>query len=92
MRLKKEFGYRFIRFHGSFHDDVAVVHKQPSGEIVYRWTQLDHIYDFLVESGFDPIVELNPMPSALASGDATFSRKAAPRLRPMATAISTTGC
>lgn len=72
MRLKKEFGYRFIRFHGSFHDDVAVVHKQPSGEIVYRWTQLDHIYDFLVEAGFDPIVELNPMPEALASGDTTF--------------------
>lgn len=72
LRLKKEFDYRFIRFHASFHDDVAVVHKLPDGEIVYRWTQLDHIYDFLVESGFDPIVELNPMPQALASGEKTF--------------------
>jgi len=72
LRLKKEFDYRFIRFHASFHDDVAVVHKLPDGQIVYRWTQLDHIYDFLVEAGFDPIVEINPMPKALASGDATF--------------------
>jgi len=72
LRLKKEFGYRFIRFHASFHDDVAVVQELPGGEIVYRWTQLDHIYDFLVESGFDPIVEINPMPKALASGDSTF--------------------
>ncbi|MGC9452748.1 MAG: GH39 family glycosyl hydrolase [Oceanipulchritudo sp.] len=56
--LQREFDYRFIRFHASFHDDVAVVHKLPDGEIVYRWTQLDHIYDFLVEAGFDPIVEL----------------------------------
>lgn len=72
MRLKKEFGYTQIRFHASFHDDVAVVHKLPTGEIVYRWTQLDHIYDFLVEAGFDPIVEINPMPTALASGDKTF--------------------
>ncbi len=70
--LQKEFGYRHIRFHGSFHDDVQVVEKLPSGEIVYRWTQLDHIYDFLVEAGFDPIVEINPMPSALASGEQTM--------------------
>lgn len=72
LKLKKEFGYRFIRFHASFHDDVAVVHQLPNGEIVYRWTQLDHIYDFLVEEGFDPIVEINPMPKALASGEDTF--------------------
>ncbi len=72
LRLKQEFGYRFIRFHASFHDDVAVVHELPDGEIVYRWTQLDHIYDFLVEAGFDPIVEINPMPKALASGEESF--------------------
>ncbi|MEX0331409.1 MAG: hypothetical protein AB3N64_08310 [Puniceicoccaceae bacterium] len=70
--LQKEFGYRHIRFHASFHDDVDVVQKLPDGEIVYRWTQLDHIYDFLMEAGFDPIVEINPMPTALASGDKTF--------------------
>jgi xylan 1,4-beta-xylosidase len=70
--LQQEFGYRHIRFHASFHDDVSVVQKLPSGEIVYRWTQLDHIYDFLVDAGFDPIVEINPMPAALASGNDTF--------------------
>ncbi len=70
--LKKEFGYRYIRFHASFHDDVDVVQRLPNGEIVYRWTQLDHVYDFLVEAEFDPIVEINPMPSVLASGDTTM--------------------
>jgi len=70
--LQKEFGYRYIRFHASFHDDVHVVERLPSGEIVYRWTQLDHIYDFLVDAGFDPIVEINPMPEALASGETTM--------------------
>ncbi|MEX0324647.1 MAG: hypothetical protein AB3N33_01030 [Puniceicoccaceae bacterium] len=70
--LQREFGYRHIRFHASFHDDVDVVQKLPDGEIVYRWAQLDHIYDFLVDAGFDPIVEINPMPTALASGDTTF--------------------
>ena len=70
--LQKEFGFRHIRFHASFHDDVDVVQKLPDGKIVYRWTQLDQIYDFLVDAGFDPIVEINPMPSALASGDETM--------------------
>jgi len=70
--LQKTFHYQHIRFHASFHDDVNVVQQLPDGEIVYRWTQLDHIYDFLVESGFDPIVEINPMPKALASGDKAF--------------------
>ena len=70
--LRRDFGYRHIRFHASFHDDVKVVQKLPNGEIVYRWTQLDHIYDFLVEAGFDPIVEINPMPAVLASGEKTM--------------------
>lgn len=70
--LQKEFGYRHIRFHASFHDDVDVVQRLPDGRIVYRWTQLDHIYDFLVDAGYDPIVEINPMPAALASGDKTM--------------------
>jgi xylan 1,4-beta-xylosidase len=70
--LQKEFGYRYIRFHGSFHDDMAIVHEETNGEFVYRWTQLDHVYDFLVDAGFDPIVEINPMPTPLASGEDTF--------------------
>lgn len=70
--LQREIGYTHIRFHASFHDDVDVVQKLPNGDIVYRWCQLDKIYDFLVDAGFDPIVEINPMPSALASGDKTF--------------------
>lgn len=70
--LQRHFNYRHIRFHASFHDDVAVVHKLDHNQIVYRWAQLDRIYDFLVEAGFDPIVEINPMPAALASGEDTF--------------------
>jgi len=67
--LQREIGYRRIRFHASFHDDVGVYHETPDGKPYYTWTQLDRIYDFLVDAGFDPIVELNPMPKALASGD-----------------------
>jgi len=70
--LQKEFGYKHIRFHATFHDDVAVVHRGSDNSLVYRWTQLDKIYDFLVDAGFAPIMEINPMPAALASGDQTM--------------------
>jgi len=70
--LQKEFGYQHIRFHATFHDDVAVVHRGADNSLVYRWNQLDKIYDFLVEAGLDPILEINPMPAALASGDQTI--------------------
>lgn len=69
---QKEIGYRHIRFHGSFHDELGVVAANPDGTVRYRWALLDQVYDFLVEVGFAPIVELNPMPTAIASGDQTF--------------------
>lgn len=70
--LKRELGFTHIRFHASFHDDVNVVQRAADGTLTYRWTQLDHIYDFLVETGFEPVVEINPMPKALASGEKTM--------------------
>ncbi len=70
--LQKEIGYRHIRFHCSFHDDLAVVERDANGKLVFCWALLDKVYDFLVEVGFDPIVEFNPMPKALASGETTM--------------------
>lgn len=70
--LQKEIGYRAIRFHATFHDDMGVVERAADGSLVFNWALVDKVYDFLVEVGFDPIVELNPMPACLASGDQTF--------------------
>lgn len=71
-RLQKEIGYRRVRFHASFHDELGVVAANADGSVRYRWTLVDQVYDFLVGIGFDPIVELNPMPAAIASGETTF--------------------
>ena len=70
--LQKELGYRAIRFHATFHDDLGVVERDSDGALVFNWALVDKVYDFLVEIGLDPIVELNPMPSCMASGDQTF--------------------
>ncbi len=65
---QKDIGFRFCRFHALFHDDMDVVYRRPDGTVGYHWHQVDKIYDFLLSVGLKPFVELNPMPSLLASG------------------------
>ena len=70
--MQKELNFKYCRFHGIFHDDVAVVVIDSNGEIQYQWHQLDKIYDFLLSINLKPFVELNPMPSVFASGEKTI--------------------
>jgi xylan 1,4-beta-xylosidase len=59
-------GLTSIRAHGLFHDDLGI-YKEVDGARVYDFTKSDQIFDFLVENGVKPIVELGSMPSQLAS-------------------------
>lgn len=70
--LQREIGYEWCRFHAVFHDDIGIVTRDANGQLVYRWHQLDKIYDFLLSVGLKPFVELNSMPSALASSTQTM--------------------
>jgi len=71
-RAQKEIGFRYCRFHAVFHDDMAVVVRKPDGGLAFQWHHLDKVYDSLLALGLRPFVELNPMPSALASGTQTM--------------------
>ncbi len=70
--LQREIGFRSCRFHGLFHDDMAVVRRRRDGSLVYQWHHVDKAYDSLLSLGLKPFVELNPMPAALASGSQTM--------------------
>ena len=70
--LQQAIGYRMCRFHGLFHDEMTVVTRLPDGSLAFRWHQIDKIFDSLLEIGLQPFVELNPMPTALASGTKTM--------------------
>lgn len=70
--LQRTIGYDWCRFHAVFHDDMGIVKRDDNGQLAYRWHQLDKVYDFLLSIGLKPFVELNPMPSALASGTQTM--------------------
>lgn len=69
---QKEIGFEYIRFHGIFHDDMMIYNVSDDGTVVYNWQYLDILFDFLLEIGLRPFVELGFMPAELASGEKTI--------------------
>ncbi len=69
---QKDLGFKYCRFHAIFHDDMDVVYTREDGSIGYHWHHIDKVYDFLLSIGLKPLVELNPMPTAIASGEKTL--------------------
>ncbi|MGC4071161.1 MAG: hypothetical protein QM760_01310 [Nibricoccus sp.] len=65
-------GFRYIRFHGLFCDDMGVYSEDKQGNAVYNWQYVDELFDFIVSIGMKPFVELGFMPNALASGPHTI--------------------
>ncbi len=67
-QLQRDVGFRSCRFHAVFDDDMQVVLRQPDGSLAFQWRFVDQAYDALLALGLKPFVELNPMPTVLASG------------------------
>jgi xylan 1,4-beta-xylosidase len=63
-----ELGFRYIRFHGIFHDVLKTV-RVENGKTVYDWTKIDQLYDDLLARHIKPFVELGFTPQALATSD-----------------------
>ena len=70
--VRAECGFRYVRFHGLFCDDMGVYQEDKSGQPIYNWQYVDELFDFLQSIGMKPFVELGFMPSALASGSQTI--------------------
>ena len=71
--LKDTCGFEYMRFHGLLNEEMKVVKVGPDGELVYDWTNIDGVYDFLVRDlKIRPVVELGFMPEPLASGKQTI--------------------
>ncbi len=70
--LQKNIGFETCRFHALFHDDMDVMRLGEDGKPYYQWHHIDKVYDAMLEIGLRPFIELNPMPSCIASGDQTI--------------------
>lgn len=63
-------GFRYLRFHGLFHDDMFV-YRETEGRIVYNFQYVDDLFDKLLEIGIRPFVEFGFCPGDLASETGT---------------------
>ena len=73
--VQESIGFKYIRGHGIFSDDVGIYREyEIDGEIhtFYNFTYLDRIIDSYLEHGIRPFLELGFMPEKLKSGKETI--------------------
>ena len=63
-------GFRYLRFHGLFHDDMFV-YRESNGKAVCNFQYIDELFDRMLAIGIRPFVELGFCPSDLASQTGT---------------------
>jgi len=71
-KVQEELRFSHIRFHGLFHDEMMVCRRGDDGSLHYNFRYIDQLFDFLLEIGLKPFVELGFMPSALAKDETTL--------------------
>jgi xylan 1,4-beta-xylosidase len=67
---QREIGFKYVRFHGIFNDEMCVLDPEGDGKH-YNFSYIDNIFDFLIDIGIRPFVEFSFMPTAIASGQRT---------------------
>lgn len=60
-------GFKYVRFHGIFDDDMPLYRVSSKGEIKISFVYVDKVIDTLLRLGLKPFLTLDYMPSALAS-------------------------
>ncbi len=64
---KKHGGFKYLRMHGLFCDDMCVYFEKKDGSVVYNWQYIDEVYDRLLKMGIKPFVELSFFPIGVAA-------------------------
>ena len=67
--VKEHCGFRYVRMHDLFNDDMFVYFEKPDGKVVYNWQYVDEVYDRMLSLGVKPFVELSFFPTGIAAKD-----------------------
>ncbi len=73
--VQKRIGFKYIRGHGLFSDDVAIYQEyEEDGQtrVEYNYTYIDRIIDDYIRLNIRPYLELGFMPDKLSSGTQTI--------------------
>lgn len=68
--VHKACGFKYVRFHGIFHDDMFAYSVNEDGTVNYNWQYIDDVFDRILDIGVKPFVEFSFFPKAM-SPDAT---------------------
>jgi xylan 1,4-beta-xylosidase len=71
--VKRATGFRYVRFHAIFHDEIGLYDEDGQGKPLYNFSYVDQIYDGMLDDDVRPFVELSFMPKKLAAKDALHS-------------------
>ncbi|MGI8415532.1 MAG: GH39 family glycosyl hydrolase, partial [Nakamurella sp.] len=63
---RADLGVEAVRAHAVFHDDNHVVTVDAEGRLQLDFSEIDALYDQILQIGIRPVVELSFMPAALA--------------------------
>lgn len=66
IEVQRTIGFRYLRFHGLFNDDMMVYNENKDGSSVLNFTYVDLLFDFILSIDMLPYIELSYMPSRLA--------------------------
>ena len=64
IRVQKDTGIQSVRCHGLFNDEMGVAQAGPGN---FNFMYVDQIYDFMLDHGVRPFVELSFMPEGFAT-------------------------
>ena len=66
IEMQKDIGFEYVRFHGIFHDDMAV-YKEIDDKPQLWFGYIDKLFDFLLDNRLKPLLELGFIPTELAT-------------------------
>ncbi len=69
--IQSEIGFRYLRFHGIFDDEMMVYEENSAGNPILNFNYIDSLILFLRSIGLRPFIELGFMPSKLARSQQT---------------------
>lgn len=65
--VKEQCGFRYVRMHDLFNDDMFVYFERSNGKVVYNWQYVNEVYDRMLALGVKPFVELSFFPTGIAA-------------------------
>ncbi|MCA1041824.1 helix-turn-helix domain-containing protein [Bacillus infantis] len=71
-QIQKEIGFKYVRFHGIFADQLRVYNSKSDGTYYFNFNNIDVILDNLLEAKVKPFIEIGFMPKELATTEHTI--------------------